>query len=256
MKSLDIYELWLAFNGLVNSTQGGFYPPATVFISAVNVISKQMWTDKTEMAENNQALEDELFPFIQTKNCIVINGATSTYGFFTYPKDYGAFSASRMIFYDGQVVTGDEECGGASADDETQYELIDLYLDNIVEVNVTKISSSKWASCLSSFTKSPTLQNPKITQTATGMKVSPRKIGVIVLDYYTQPIDAVFAYDVTTPNLQTGSGDQIIYNKDKSTQLQWSNTLIDEFLWRLAERFGITTKDTFLTQFAASKNKK
>ena len=256
MERIDIFDLWTAFNGLVNSTQGGFYPPVTVFMSAVNTISRAMWDEKNDRAENNQNLEDDLFPFIATKNCIVRNGASSTYGIFDYPKDYGAYSAARMILYKGKVVEGDEECGNKSIDDQTRYELIDKYLDEVIEVNVRKISNSKWASCLSSITKAPTLESPKILQTNTGMKVAPRKIGVIVLDYYTSPVDAVFAYDTTAGNLQTGSGDQIIYNKDKSTQLQWSYTLIDEFLWRLAERFGIATKDTFLTQYAASKIKK
>lgn len=256
MEKLDVFDLWTAFNGLVNSTQGGFYPPVTVFMSAVNTISKQMWDEKNDMAENNQDLEDDLFPFIATKNCVVVNKSNSTFGYFDYPSDYGAYSAARMIMYKGEVVEGKEECGNVATDDETKYELIEKYLDSVTEVNVIKISNSKWASCLSSTTKAPTLEKPKILQTSTGIKVCPRKIGVIVLDYYTQPVEAVFAYDTTPGNLQTGSGDQIIYNKEKSTQLQWSSTLIDDFLWRLAERFGITTKDTFLTQYAASKIKK
>ena len=256
MERIDIFDLWVAFNGLVNSTQGGFYPPVTVFMSAVNSISRSMWDERNDKAENNQDLEDDLFPFIATKNCIVMNGQSSTFGVLNYPDDYGAYSAARMILYKGKVVEGTEECGNAATDDQAKYELIDKYLDDITEVNVTKISNSKWASCLSSLTKMPTLERPKIVQTSTGMKVSPRKIGVIVLDYYTQPEDAVFAYDTTAGNLQTGSGDQIVYNIKKSTQLQWASTLMDEFLWRLAERFGITTKDTFLTQYAASKIKK
>ena len=256
MEKIDIFDLWTAFNGLVNSTQGGFYPPVTVFMSAVNAISRNMWDEKNNMAENNQDLEDDLSPFIATKNCIVVNGLSSTFGVFDYPSDYGAYSAARMILYKGKVVEGTEDCGKAATDDQTKYEFIEKYLNDITEVNVTKISNSKWASCLSSVTKMPTLESPKILQTDKGMKVCPRKIGVIILDYYTQPVSAVFAYDTTPGNIQTGSGDQIIYNKGKSIQLQWANTLIDEFLWRLAERFGITTKDTFLTQYAASKIKK
>lgn len=251
---IDNFILWSSFNGLVNSFQGGFYPPVTVFMPAVNAISNEMWEEKTAQAENNQKIEEDLFPFLKTKNCIVTND--KIYGTFKTPDDYGYYSAARLIMHDGKTVGQEvEDTNKPIIDEQTEYEIVERYKNGVEEVNVTKISSSKWAACLSSETKRPSLQKPKITASDGVFKVAPRKISVIVLDYYVRPTDAVFAYTTAEPNVQTGSGDQIIYDKKKSIPLQWDSTLINEFLWRLAVRFGITTKDQFLTQFADMKAK-
>ncbi len=262
--TIDPFVLWTSFNGLVNSFQGGFYPPITVFMPAVNAISNEMWQEKTPQAENDQKIEEDLMPFLRTKNCTV-NANNSMYGTFNNPVDYGYYSASRLIVHEGKTCgEKGQTCSQLPSDEQTEYEEAERYRDGVEEVNVMKISSSKWAACLSSITKAPTLQKPKITQisvldnnkqTTSGFKVAPRKISVIVLDYYVMPTDAVFAYTTAPGNVQTGSGDQIIYNKSQSTPLQWNPTLINEFLWRLAERFGITTRDQFMTQYAGAKTK-
>lgn len=253
--NIDVFSLWTSFNGLVNSFQGGFYPPITVFMPAVNDISKQMWQEKTKIAENNQKIKEELRPFLRTFNCMVKN-ENSNYGTFVNPKDYGYYSASRLIIHEGKCCCEkDQPCSKLPSDEQSEYEEVERYRDGVEEVNVTNIASSKWAACLSSATKKPTLEKPKITQITNGYKVAPRKISVVVLDYYVIPTDAVFAYTTATPNVQTGSGDQIIYNQSQSTPLQWSYSVINEFLWNLAERFAITTKDNFLTQYAGSKIK-
>lgn len=250
--NIDVFYLWTSFNGLVNSFQGGFYPPVTVFMPAVNAISNEIWEEKVQIAENNQKVQEDLKPFIRTTNCVVRN-ENSNYGIFDNPMDYGYYSASRLIIFDGKICA--EACTKVSSDEQTEFEEIERYRDGVEEINVRSVSSSKWAACLSSVTKKPTLQKPKITQMDGQYKVAPRKIPVIVMDYYVRPTDAVFAYTTAVPNVQTGSGDQIIYNKSQSTPLQWSSTNINEFLWRLAERFSITTKDQFLTQYAATKTK-
>lgn len=253
--NIDPFVLWTSFNGLVNSFQGGFYPPITVFMPAVNAISNQMWETKTDEAENNQSVTEDLMPFLRTFNCVVTN-ENSNYGTFKNPVDYGYYSASRLILHEGKMCCEkDAPCSKSPSDEQSDYEEVERYRDGVEEVNIIKISSSKWAACLSSVTKKPTLQKPKITQILNGFKVAPRKIPVVVLDYYVKPTDAVFAYTTSEPNVQTGSGDQIIYNPTASVPLQWGSNLINEFLWRLAERFGITTKNAFLTQYAGSKNK-
>lgn len=263
-QTIDVFVLWTSFNGLVNSFQGGFYPPITVFMPAVNAISNEMWEEKTAIAQNNQKVQEDLFPFLRSKNCIV-SGNNSMFGTFIQPDDYAYFLDAGYIISDGKIV-GASDCDTCceNEDDVEKYERVERYLDSIERVNVSKIDTTKWNACLSSYTKKPTMQKPKITQSVfkgkdgvlkTGFSVSPRKVSVIVLDYYVQPTDAVFAYTVSTPDVQTGSGEQIIYDQKNSVPLQWSPTLINEFLWRLAERFGITTKAQFLTQYAGMKAK-
>lgn len=252
--AIDLFDLYNSFNGLVNSFQGGFYPPVTVFTPAVNAISNEMWQEKVAIAENNQKVQEDLMPFFKTFNCIV--NSNGLFGKFDNPKNYGYYSAARLIIHEGKTCgEKGQPCSKLASDEQSEYEEIERYRDGVEQVNIVKVSSSKWGACLSSVTKKPTLEKPKIAQTGEGYVVAPRKISVVVLDYYVQPTDAVFVYSTAVPNVQTGSGDQIIYNKTQSTPLQWNITSINEFLWRLAERFGITTKDQFLTQYAGMKAK-
>lgn len=252
--AMDTFDLWTSFNGLVNSFQGGFYPPVTVFMPAVNAVSKEMWQEKTKIAQNNQKIQEDLLPFLRSKDRVV-KGSNSIFGSFDKPADYGYFLDAGYVMLNGEVVGCDCEASAANEDETEKYQRVERYLDGLERINVSKIDTTKWNSCISSYTKKPTMQKPKITQTATGFLVSPRSISVIVLDYYTEPTDATFAYTPSVSNVQTGSGDQIIYDKQDSTPLQWSSTLINEFLWRLAERFSITTKEQFLTQYAGIKAK-
>lgn len=262
---IDVFKLWTSFNGLVNSFQGGFYPPDTVFMPAVNAISNEMWEQKTKIAQNNQKVQEDLLPFLRTYNCIVTS-SNNIFGSFLQPPDYGYYLDAGFLMYNGNVVAC-EDCNtcAENEDDVEKYERVQRYLDGVERVNVSKIDTTKWNACISSYTKKPTMQKPKITQSVfkdqkgvikNGFLVSPRQVSVIVLDYYVRPTDAVFAYTVSTPNVQTGSGEQIIYDQKNSKPLEWDETLINEFLWRLAERFGVTTKNQFLTQYAGMKAEK
>lgn len=246
---IDTNYLYESFIANVNTFQGGFYPPASVFIKVVNNISNEMWEQKVNEAENNQKNQDELQPFLKTKNCIVSN-TNQTYGLFDNPADYGGYSSARIIVYQGKTV-GYEDCttcgNKPEYDEEERYQMVQRYLDGIVEHDVKKINNSKWGSCISSVTKPPTLEKPKITQTTNGYKVAPRNVSVVLLDYYTRPVDATYDYTTVPGNPQTGSGDQIIYNPN-SIKLQWNSTVINEFLWNLGVRFSIYTRDQFLAQ--------
>ena len=254
---IDTFDLWNTFSSYVNTFQGGFYRPQTDFIQAVNRISQQLFTELTDEAENNQSNQDDLSPFLKTKNCIVQN-TNQIYGTFPYPEDYSAFSCARLLLYEGKTV-GDKECeicgSKPEADEEERYQMVQRYLDGLEEVDCPKINNSKWSSCLSHLTKGPTLSKPKITQTDSGFKVAPRKVSVIVLDYYRTPLNATFEYTISTGNVQTGAGDQIIYDKEKSIPLEWKDSTIDEFVIRLGEGYGLFTRDQFAFQAANVQRK-
>lgn len=248
--------LYQRFIATVNTFQGGYYPPASVFIKVANDISLDMWKHKTDEAENNQQNIDDLSPFLQTKNCIVTQ-SNNSYGTFIYPTDYGQYSSARIILYQGKTVGLEDcvTCGAKKNEDEIErYQMVQRYLDGIVEHDVKKIDNSKWGNCLSSVTKPPTLKEPKITQWINGFKVAPRMVSLIVLDYFTTPIPATYDYTTIPGDPQTGSGDLKIYNPN-SVKFQWDESLIPEFINRLAEFYGLYTRDQFLTAVATPKVK-
>lgn len=249
---IDTFKLYNSFCSWANTFQGGFYRPQTDFILAVNNISNQVWTEKTDEAENNQSVNDDLAVFLKSKNCIV-EAINKVYGRVPYPNDYGAYSSARILLYEGKTV-GDKDCetcgSKPEADEEERYQMVEKYLNGLEEVDCSKVDNSKWAACLSHLTKGPTLNSPKMTQNKDGLIVAPRRVSVVVLDYYTTPVDATFKYTISPGNVQTGAGDQLIYDPT-SVPLQWKESMINEFVIRLGERYGIFTRQQFLTQAAS-----
>jgi len=255
---IDSNYLYQNFINTVNTFQGGWYPPASTFISVANDISYEMWDAKTETAENNEKNQDDLYPFLKTKNCIVAS-SNNHYGTFDDPTDYGQYSSASIAVYQGKTVGYDNldcvTCNNKKIDEQERYELVQRYLDGIVEHDVKKIANSKWANCLSSLTKPPTLEFPKITKTSTGFKVAPRNVSVVIFNYYKEPTKATYAYTTVPGNPQTGAGDQIVYDKNNSIPFEWNVNLINEFLWRLGERFGLYTQNQYMAQFSNQMKK-
>jgi hypothetical protein len=53
--------------------------------------------------------------------------------------------------------------------------------------------------------------------------------------------------------VQTGAGGQIIYNQKDSEPLEWPFNMRDEFLIGLGERYGVFTRNQFVTQVNMQK---
>lgn len=238
------FSIWQSFQSFVNTFQGGWYRPQSDFIQALNNISNEIWEEWTGMADKSEEIKDHLAPFLKSKNTIVKN-VDSYYGKLDFPIDYGRFATATIL-------VGPEEscCPSPKADGfESQEQITDEYYDSLKEYPVTEIDQQKWAACLTHLTKMPTLTDPKITRTTGGFKVAPRKVSVIVFNYYKKPVDAEFKYTVASPNVQTGAGDQIIYDSS-SKQLEWPSTVINEFVIRLGIRYGLFTRSEFVAGFS------
>lgn len=241
---IDLFDLYKSFQSYVNTFQGGWFRPQTDFQVACNDISNELWELWTRQAERAQEITDKLAPFLISLNRIVTPKNTY-YGIFSPPEDYGRYASARIIVADGECIQS-SDC--ATLDVETQEQINEKYYESICEITVEKIDNQRWGAVCEHLTKMPTLKNPKLTQIDNGFKVAPRTVSVIVLDYYVRPTPATFIYTTAPGNVQTGAGDQIIYDKQNSEPLQWGPTVINEFLWRLGERYGFFTRDQFIAQ--------
>jgi hypothetical protein len=245
---IDLFDLYNSFTSVVNSHVGGWFRPQTDFTKRCNDISKKLWVKWTREAEKSQEAKDNLMPFLRSKNIIV--STTGPYGKFSPPNDYGRFASTRIIVAgdtclpDRSVDNGKCEQG----DFKNQDELTDEYLDSIKQVDVDLIDDKKWGAVNSHLTKRPTLAKPKIRQIDNGFEVAPRKVSVIVLDYYVEPKEATFVYTISPGNVQTGAGDQIIYDSKNSQPLEWPATVRNEFLTELANSYGVFVRDQLVTQ--------
>jgi hypothetical protein len=250
---IDLFDLYQSFKGIVNTFQGGWYRPQTDFTQACNDISKNLWIKWTREAEKSTEAKDNLMPFLRSKNMIV--NTAGVYGTFDPPKDYGRYATARIIVYndscfpDKEIEQGTCENGEFKSAEDIKEE----YYDNIQQWPVELIDDQKWGSVNEHKTKKPNLQNPKMRQVDKKFQVTPRKVSVIVLDYYTEPSIATFTYTKAPGDIQTGSGDQIIYDKSNSKPLEWPSTVRNEFLAQLGERYGAFTRDQFIAQFSTQQ---
>ena len=254
---LSLYKIWQSFQSFANTFQGGWYRPETDFENACNDISNLIWEDLTGQAEKSQEIKDHLAPFLKSKNLIVKN-ANSFYGTIGYPKDYGRFATAKIIVVgDGCIPCGEVDDGKCdNGDFKTQEEKTDDYFDRIKERPVIPVDDQRWAACLTHLTKCPTLDNPRMFQIDGGFNVAPRKVSVIVFNYYIKPSPATFKYKLAPGNIQTGAGDQMIYLPPPiSTDLEWPPTMINEFVIRLGERYGVFTRDQFMSGFSSQLKK-
>lgn len=251
---ISLYSIWSSFQSYVNTFQGSWYRPTTDFQPAVNDISKDLWNEETAKAEKSQEIKDNLAPFSRSKN-LIVESQTSTFGLLKYPSDYGRLSSARIIVHNNTCIPCAEVNEGNcdNGDFKTQEEVTDEYLDNITQYFVEVVDNQKWAACLNHLTKKPTLEKPKMTQYNTGWNVSPRKVSVVVLDYYVRPKEGTFNYTITPGNPITGEGDFLVYNDATSEKLEWPETMLPEFVVRLGERFGLFTRDQFVSAFSTQQ---
>lgn len=250
---LSLYSIWSSFQSLVNTAQNSFFRPQTDFAQQVNDISNEIWEEWTGMAEKSQEIRDHLAPFLISKN-LKVEPRNTYYGEALYPKNYGRFASAAVWSLKNQCVPCPNVDGGKCKGVKTQEEVNEEYYANITENEVDLVDAQRWTSCLNHKTKKPTLSKPKITQINGGWKVAPRDASILVLSYYTKPVEGTFKYTVVAGNTVTGDGDYIQYDPT-SVPLQWPETVINEFLWRLATRYGLFINSQFLTQFANSKKR-
>lgn len=251
---IDLYQLYLSFLSYVNTFQGGWFRPQSDFQRACNDISNNLWNDWTGQAEKSKEVKDNLIYFLKSVNRKV-DAAKGAYGIFNPPANYGRCASVRYITDGTKIIPSPDVNNGECDGFKSEEEITENYYENIVEIGLDDIDNKNWAAVIAHKTKFPTLANPKMTQINSGFKVAPREISVVVLDYYIKPRDAIFGYTVTPGNLQTGAGDQIVYDINLSLPLQWPTTMINEFLARLGERFGIFTRDQLMIQFSTQQKK-
>lgn len=257
---IDYFDIYNRFCSDNNTFQGGFVRPERDFERMFNTVSEDIWNEWTAMAEKTQQIDDELAPFAKAVQ-VMVKHTNNNYGLLEYPKDYGRYSAARVLFHgdacfcDTSVDTYEEgvctrEGRAETADEKKARE--EKYKDGIVERSFYKVESSKWSAALTHRNKCPTVENPALSQYDGGFKIAPRQVSVVMLDYYVRPEYYKFAFSVAPGNPQTGAGDYLIYNKAASSKILWNTTMIPVFLERLGKMYAKYTRDGNLFQMQAA----
>jgi hypothetical protein len=273
---IDVFDLYEELCGAVNTQQGGHVRPHRNFLQWVNQTSLSLFEEKFAVWSKSQKITDDLAkPFLKSIN-VEVKAVNSSYGVAPFPEQYAHFSAARYVKA-GEVVgvpnTSIEtiDCCGKAVDLKERPRFISDAVWQVLqaqeikdnpdpqpafrEITIELISNDRWGSCIDHRLTHPTMSKPKMTQFDEGFKVAPAEVPMIKLDYLRMPKDATFFFTVAPPDALTGRGDYMIYDKDKSTPLEWSMLVKNEFLTRLEKKYGKYIREDFIWQTSEADRK-
>lgn len=245
MRMMDLNDLYINALADFNTQQGGILRPYLNFNQWLNDISTELFNEKFGDAEKSQENNDQLDnAFLKSLNVVVTAQPGKNFDMITLPADYGYFAAIRVF-----TTKGGDTCGCAEYDVLTEEGQCKKYTDpdleeirerlkgeNVNETKAEKVDNGRFGAACKHKLLTPTLALPFVTQVNGGLKIVPRDIGIVILDYYRLPAKAVYAYTTT-------GVDTVNYNLGGSTQLDWPDLVKPEFLARLKKRYGSATRN-------------
>lgn len=234
---IDIFQLYDEFCGMVNTTQNGQVRPVRHFEKWVNTVSLDIFMEQYRQFEKEQFISDEMYIFLRSVNVRVKSIPGQMYDLVKLAEDYKYFASARLrvlggraAFLEGcKIIDSDgKEC---QVDDEEERKAAQLAIDSqILEVGVKKVTNNRWDGVCGRRALGPSLKNPYCTQFDGGLKIAPKGLGLIIIDYFRMPAPAKFAYTLINP----GAPDEYFqYDKENSQPVEWGETMKGEILSRL-----------------------
>lgn len=250
MTVLDIFDIWQKLMSLCNVQQNGQIRPQTDFQNWYNTVNTEMFKHKVAKFQLGQQVTDELSPFHST--VIISTSAVPgrNYVVAPYPANYENLISIRIIrqkieakceeLQPWPLIDGN---GKSTMHEDSDYAQFAQQFANmgLVEDEVYVADADKWGSCLNHRTKGPSWQKPKATQDSAGIKVAPKGVQGIVMDYFHTPRKALFSYAI-------GVGDVPNYLPGSSIQLEWTSVVENEVLTRLGMKYAAAIGDMQLYQ--------
>lgn len=249
---INIFDLLKSLQAIVNPQQGGHIRPQQNYQRWLNEIQQELIEELVRQWEKNQVISDKLTPFLRSVNVALVPQPGKPYDIFLRPADYRYFSSARVLLSGEDATSGSACATCCTIDGATGKQVKFVDEDEValnqqsagssdIEASVTKVDNMRWASALGHKIKKPTVKRPIITGFDGGFKIAPRGIGVVVMDYFRKPADAVFAYTL-------GPDEQIIFDPVASVNLEWDANMIPDFLARLEIRYGAYVREDFAYQ--------
>lgn len=115
------------------------------------------------------------------------------------------------------------------------------YLDG-VERPVEHVTNNAWGGVQASELNPPTRVFPKFTEFANEYRFLPRNIGIVMLDYWKEPVKPVWGWSDVN-NVQ-------VYDASKSTDFEFDSFSMNAVAAIFLSYFGINIKDADLEQFS------
>lgn len=251
---ISTFELYEKFCGTVNTHQGGHARPNRNFLHWVNDVVLEIYEEEIAEWEKSQVITDRLSPFLKSVNVVVTAMPNQMWDLVKLPEDYEHFAAARIW------KRGDDFCGCSTCDtvdgktgkttkcdftliDPDEMEAAKNASDaKIIEKEITKVTNNRWGAICEHKYKGPTEKNRICTQYDKGIKLAPKGVGMVIVDYFRLPIPATFEYTILNPNTET---EYIQYNPS-SKKVEFSQTVIPDILARLQKKYGTFVREQVL----------
>lgn len=256
MTTLNNFQLWQALMALANTQQNGFIRPDLNFTTWLNEVNNEMFQLYAEQFGRNQQLSDKLAPFATYVNAYVTPVSGAPYDRIVLPNNYEYLININIIRQKDEpqcfcspkypYIDGTGECQQFTDPDiaaiKAQYAG-----NNLIERLVYDIDNQRWERAMEHAFNYPSWDDPMVTQIAEQdgtrtFRIAPKGIQAVVLYYLRTPAQAVFNY--------TWVGQNVVYDPLTSVNLEWSNVLQNEFLYRMLKKYGNYVGQPALVQTA------
>lgn len=232
---IHIFDLYESFLAHANTYQGGHVKPQREFINWVRDVSLSFFSAGCQEFEKTKVISDRMSPFLKTKPLQLETEGNPGFDLAVFPEDYAYFATARHFSRDGAfVVEPDQDllcydgkqCKCKDKVGASQW-VSSITADTIKEKTIDKVDNDRWGSLLDHRILRPSIDKPKMTQYSSGFKVSPKGLGIIVLDYFRLPEDPKMNYIITN----SGTEDEYMQFVEQGSQhLPWPKDMMADFI--------------------------
>ncbi len=254
---ISIFDLYNKLKGRVNVHQGGHIRPYD-FVGWVHEVQMEIYNDRIADFQKTQKIADEITPFLESFNVLVINLPGSPWDLVVKPQGYENFSSARIVKKGGisYGVSGykDVDSKGALTENSCSAYIDPDELEIIkneagkgdCEIPISLIDNDRWSAVCCHPRKKVTCDNPKMTQFSKGFKIMPKGCGTtIIMDFFRLPIKPVFNYTITNEGMEN---EYFQFVSSGSLDLEWPQQLLPEFINKLVDKFAIFVGDNNMFQ--------
>lgn len=246
---INVNDLYNSVCNTANTKQSGHLSPAR-YNDYMNQVNLSLHYEKVKAFQRSQVLTEDIMVFFNSENIPVqVGNGGANYSILLTPSDYKYLGSVRSFYIDDDGKK--KSC--LSTDPKTKNTpACSPFINTTVprvkvkEVSIDLIDNKRWGSLLDHKTMFPTWKKPAMTQFEGGFKIAPYDIALVTLDYFRLPKPALWAYNEVN--------NAPVYDSANSTNLEWSQSVYDDFVDGIMTLFSVYLKSGTLFSMSKSLN--
>lgn len=110
------------------------------------------------------------------------------------------------------------------------------------EIPVEEVKNESWGDIQISALYQPTLRFPKYSEFSDSIRLLPKTIGIVMMDYFKTPVAPVWGYTI--------ANNRPVYDSATSTNFEWDEFSVNNIAAIYLSLIGVNLKDNELAQFS------